>query len=114
MTEMRDMSTADRGWREIERAAQNQVLAENAARIDTPLAFGDYIAWVITKNGCTDDLSKVHRVGYDIGGDPHTTCGELIPHPRLWMQLSPAFQRSLGPCRFCEAEYARATRGSAA
>jgi hypothetical protein len=102
------MSNDTTDWLRIEREAHDQVVGELAMLVDTPLVFGQHIAWTDCRFGRTDDLSSVHRVGFPKGNDPHTTCGELIPHPVRWFPLSPALIQTMQPCRFCEAEYARA------
>lgn len=104
--------TAD--WREIEQAAREQVQAELVTRLDTPLVFGEHIAWAVNRFGRTDDLSPIHRVGFPVGNEPFTTCGEAIPNPVSWLVLSPRLIQSMPPCRFCESEYARAPQESAA
>lgn len=101
-------------WRRIEAEARDQVRTELDALVQQPLVYGDYIAWTAALYGRTDGLSEVHRVGVPIRGEPATTCNVMIPAPALWLPLSPAFMHSLGPCRFCEAEYARQTQGAVA
>lgn len=95
-------------WREIEAAAREQATAVLEARVQTPLEFGEHIAWGIGGfGGTTDALSDLHRVGVPQNDEPYTTCGEAIPHPIHWMTLSPALIRTMPPCRFCQAEYLR-------
>jgi hypothetical protein len=101
-------------WREVEREAREQMLVALEADENTQLVFGNHIAWVDCRFGLTDSLSSVHRVGFPEGRAAVTTCGELIPAPKLRMSLTPGLIRSLGRCRYCEAEYQRAVRENAA
>ena len=94
-------------WRDIEAAAREQALAVLDAREQTPLEYGEHIAWAEQRFGRTDGLSDIHRVGLPKSGDPYTTCGVSIPAPVQWMTLSPALVRTMPRCRFCEAEYFR-------
>lgn len=105
---------ADATWRRIEADAAEQVRAEVAALELIPLVFGEKIAWAIMRLNRTDDLSFVHRVGEPIGGVDHTTCREPIPPALLRLPLGPGLLRTIKPCKFCEAEYARLTAGAKA
>lgn len=110
-----DRAEQDAIWRRIEREASAQAALRIQADENTPLVFGDYIAWVhCAQHALTDALSSVHRVGYPIKDDPYTTCGEAIPAPARWFTLSPRLVQTMPPCRFCEAEYARCQRENAA
>lgn len=106
------MSAAD--WERIEAEALEQTRAELDTRVNTPLVFGEHIAWAICRFGRTDDLSAVHRVGFPLKHEPYTTCGEKIPAPVLWMALNPRLIERMPSCRFCEAEYARVPKEDAA
>jgi hypothetical protein len=97
----------------VEQDAREQVQLELARDITTPLVFGAPIAWAYCLYARTDGLSSAHRVGFPIKDEPYTACGEPIPAPTLWLTLTPRFAHSLGTCRFCEAEYARAMREAA-
>jgi hypothetical protein len=97
----------------VEQDAREQVQLELARDITTPLVFGAPIAWAYCLYARTDGLSSAHRVGFPIKDEPYTACGEPIPAPTLWLTLNPRFAHSLGTCRFCEAEYARAMREAA-
>lgn len=103
-------------WTRIVSEAKEQATAELIALEHTLLEYGQPIAWVVCRYRCTDALSTVHRVGDPKGAslDPYTTCGEAIPHPALWLPLSPALVRSMDSCGFCKAEYARQSRERAA
>lgn len=102
-------------WRRIEADARAQVADELTVLAETPLVYGDHIAWTTTAyKGVTDGVSPVHRVGSPIGMTPHTTCGEAIPLPALWFPLNQRLVERMPSCRFCEAEYKRLTQGIAA
>ena len=89
-------------WHRIEKQAR-----ERAASQMPPQA-GAYIAWAITTRcGPTSAVSKLHRVGEPIRGEPYTTCREAIPAPVMWMPLSPGMIRTMERCGFCEAGRAR-------
>lgn len=107
MTDRLDGPADTFDWRPIEHEARMHALSVLERDESTPLVFGAHIAWVEFVFGRTDALTPVHRVGYPIAGKPYTTCHEGIPGPLHWMVLSPALIESLGPCRFCEAEYQR-------
>lgn len=113
MAETRNTEIED-VWLRIEREAREQALMVLAQDESSPLVFGAYLAWVDCIYGRTDGLSPIHRVGFPIGNKPHTTCHEAIPAPIRWMVLSPALIKSIGPCRFCEAEYQRSEKVNAA
>lgn len=109
----------------IEAEAAAEWRARLAVDEATPLEWGAHIVWSVKtpRNGITDGMSDVHRVGYPIGDNPATTCGEMIPPAVLWVPLSPAMVRAaevrvptkdteedkmhLMACRFCKAEHAR-------
>ncbi len=94
-------------WKRIEAAAKEQVRGELIAEEVAPLEYGRSIAWSDHRFGRTDGLSPVHRVGFPKGNDPYTSCGEAIPDALRRLALCPGLIRSLGRCRFCEAESAR-------
>lgn len=110
----RGTGMTDESWTRIMAEVRAQNSADLTTLEQTPLVYGDHIAWAVRLYGWTDDLSHVHRVGYPQQDEPYTTCGEKIPWPGLWLQLTPALVRTMPPCRFCEAEYARAQRENAA
>lgn len=101
-------------WRRIEAEAREQASAELEALLQEPLVFGRHIAWAEQRFGRTDGLSPVHRVGYPIGDDPFTTCGEKIPHPICWLPLNARLIERMPNCRFCASEYQRLTKERAA
>lgn len=90
-------------WRTIQQDARTQAL--EAERVT--LELGQPIAWATTtRSGVTDGVSSLHRVGLPIGNAAHTTCGQAIPAPVLWLALSPVLPLTLLPCGFCEAAHA--------
>ena len=100
-------------WLQIEREAREVASAVLDRDENTPLVFGAFIAWTECQFGLTNGLSPIHRVGFPQHNDAYTTCGELIPSPLRWFSLSPAIVRTMGKCKFCEAEMARREREAA-
>ena len=94
-------------WTAIEREARDQVRAELIAEENTPLAFGQHVAWTTGRHGLTDDVSLLHRVGGQEGSSAVAICGDVIPPPICWMPLGSGLVRTLERCRYCEAEYKR-------
>lgn len=95
-------------WREIERAAHEQVLADLKAAEAMPLAVESFVAWTVSQPGWqTDALSVLHRVGSAIGDQPMTMCSETIPAAVRRLPLGPGLIRTLDRCRWCEEAYAR-------
>jgi hypothetical protein len=106
---------ADWSWKEIERQVREQITADLIALETTPLEYGQRIAWSIaTRGGVTVDLSPIHRVGFPKGNMAYTTCEVPIPAPVCWLPLSPAIERTMTRCPFCEAGYMRSSSGIAA
>jgi hypothetical protein len=103
----------DETWQRIEREARAVAMAELERDENTPLAFGAFIAWTECQFGLTNGLSAVHRVGFPQHNDTYATCGERIPQPVRWVPLSPALVRTMGKCKFCEAEMVRIAREAA-
>lgn len=104
-------------WLDIEREAKDQVTDELKRLEETPLVFGDPIAWAEYRYARTDGLSEVHHVGVPKGKDgsePYTTCEIPIPPPIAWLPLSPAMIRTMPRCRYCHIEHARVAREQAA
>lgn len=100
-------------WQRIEREARDQVRQELEIAENTPLEFGAFIAWTECQFGLTNDVSALHRVGFPQHGENYATCGERIPLPVRWVPLSPAMVRTMGKCKFCEAEMSRIAREAA-
>lgn len=97
----------DRHWNDIEQAARAQIVAELAEADTAPLAYGHVVAWVECRYGRTDGLGPVHRVGAWDMERASTICGEVIPAAIRRLPLSASVVRTLGRCRYCEAEYAQ-------
>lgn len=93
-------------WRRIQRDAI--AVALEIEGVALPL--GQSVAWAERRFGRTDGLSTVHRADEADPNDvesQHTLCGDRVPAPILRLALSPNLVRTLGRCRFCEAEYQR-------
>ncbi len=101
-------------WEQLEREAREQVQAELDVDEVTPLEFGAAIVWSSCVMGRTNGLSEVHRVGFPQINHAFTACGELIPAPIRWVRASAAVIRTMGKCKYCEAELARIARANAA
>lgn len=101
-------------WQRIEAEARDQVRADLDVLEQTPLQFGEPIAWSECRFGLTNGLGVVHRVGYPQHDQAYTTCGEIIPEPIRWIPLSPRLIKSLGECRYCRTECERLSREHAA
>ncbi len=108
------MSTATETWQRIEEEAHAQVLAELDVDEVTPLEFGAAIVWSSCVMGRTNGLSPVHRVGFPQINHAFTACGELIPAPIRWVRASSAVIRTMGKCKYCEAEIMRIGKANAA
>ncbi len=106
--------TQSETWRALEREVHEQVRADLEADETTPLELGRHIAWSECQQARTNGFSAVHRVGLPQFGRAYTTCGELIPPPIRWFQLSPALIRVMPKCQYCVAELAKITNGRAA
>jgi len=104
----------DTDWQRITRDARAVALADLARDENTPLAFGQHIAWSECQFGLTNGFSEIHRVGFPQHRNNYTTCGERIPPPMRWLPLSPAMVRTMGNCKFCEAEMMRLAHEEAA
>ncbi len=100
-------------WLRIELEARMAALAVLENDENTPLEFGAFIAWTECMHGLTNGLSPVHHVGFPQHNTSYTTCCERIPEPVRWMSLSPALVRTMGKCKFCEAEMMRIAREAA-
>lgn len=94
-------------WHRIEAEAREQNRATLVAADGVPLVHGSVVAWSECRNGKTNDLSLVHRVGELVGDTNLTLCGEIIPAPLLRLPLSAPFIRVLGRCRYCEEAYVK-------
>lgn len=92
-------------WRTVERDALEQVRADIAVVESMPIEAGTPVAWAECRFGRTDSLSVVHRAGSPIGETPMTLCSAVIPSAMLRLTLTPNLIRSLGRCKWCEAEY---------
>lgn len=100
----------DETWTRIKAEALAQIILDLARLHETPLAFGQHLAWVTHEANLTAELSPLHRVGFPIDARPYTGCGERIPPPICWLPLSPALIATMPRCKFCVAEYERAVR----
>ncbi len=113
MTDPRREPGRELAWQRIEQEARDVALACLTRDENTPLAFGAFIAWTECQFGLTNGLSELHRVGFPQHDDVYTTCGARIPEPVRWFSVSPAMVRTMGKCKFCEAEMTRIAREAA-
>ncbi len=100
----------DRGWRQVELEAREQVSTDIQALELTPLEFGQHIAWSESLLGRTNGFTALHTVGFPQIGRAFTTCALMIPAPALWLPMTPAIARTMEPCQYCKAETMRLER----
>lgn len=111
---MSDQTEVEESWRKLLADVLIQREGDLERAMNTPLDFGEYVAWVTKRMGLTDGVSEVHRVGYPQHGYAYTACGELISGPYYRFPLSPALVRTLENCTYCNAEIGRVARKEAA
>lgn len=108
------MSDKALDWRTIQQAARTEALEAEGK----PLGAGQSVAWAQRQFGRTSGFTIVHRADAcepSNADTQQTLCGEPIPPAVIRVALTPNLIRTLGRCKWCDAEYLKlAERGGAA